>query len=351
MSDWIKCQVSNLWRNRVSGRYYARTEVREANGKVRDVWKSLQTDKQSVAKLKLPAALARIRAKAALARSDLTLGEAAEIYLEQKRVRPRRGKMLKPRSLDYRRETVTMLRNTWTGFDQLRVQEVSKLDCLAWSDRARQAYSWTRFNGMLESLKGIFETAIEAQLIEANPAAKIERAPKPKTERFLPSREQFTEILRRLDSHPKRDQARLGIRALAFTSLRPNEARNLAPEDVDLKAGTLLARVTKNGEPRVLQLTDQARDFFEAEGVANVVAALKHSPRRALMTICREMKLPTVTPYTFRRLHLTRLLEEGVDILAVAATAGHRDRGKTLLGHYAKIRPEHVREKVRGVYI
>jgi len=140
------------------------------------------------------------------------------------------------------------------------------------------------------------------------------------------------------------------VRALAFTGLRPVEARNLEAGDIDLAGRTLTARVTKNGEPRRIHLIDQAVEIF-AEDAVGTLAALKTSPKRALISVSRELGLPRLTPYAFRKLHLTRLIEGGVDILSVADAAGHKDRGRTLLGSYTRARPEHVREQVRKVVV
>jgi site-specific recombinase XerD len=63
------------------------------------------------------------------------------------------------------------------------------------------------------------------------------------------------------------------------------------------------------------------------------------------------LKSPNLTPYTFRHLFLTRLIEAGVDIRLAAEEAGHRDRGKTLHGTYAHVRPDYVRERLKSVHL
>jgi integrase len=346
MKGFSKTQYPNLIKNDSSGIYYARTRA----GKGRRIARSLETDLISIARLKLPRVLASIRATAGRLRGgSLTLAECAAVFLERKRVQGHKGRLLKPRSLKYRSETIEMLRRTWPGFDAQRVALVTLADCKAWADRARARYSGTRFNGMVESLRGIFMVALEAGAAEANLALAIPRA-KIVSDKFIPDREQFTEILRRLDSRPERKFAGLCVRGLAFTGLRPNEARHVAEADIDLKAMTLLARVTKNGAARTIDLGNQAVELFESD-MAGVLKAFKKSPRRALNTICRQMKLPGLTPYTFRHLHMTRLLECGVNIEAVASQAGHRDRGVTLLRRYIHPRRESIRKQMRQVVI
>ncbi len=342
MKGFKRTRHPNLLRHEASGNYY----VRARTGEGREVARSLETSVLSVARVKMPRVLAAILAAAGRLRGgNLTLGECAAVYLDRLQTRGR-----KSRSLDYRRETVEMIRRMWPEFDKRPAALVTKSECLAWADRGRRKYSGTRFNGMVESLRGILEIAVEAGAVDSNAARFVERARVKPAVRFIPSRDEFTRILAKLDALTSRRHAALAVRALAFTGLRPVEARNLTAADIDLAKRTLTARVTKNGYPRTIQLTAQAWQLF-ADDLPGTLAALRRSPKKALGSVSRELGLPHISPYTFRHLHLTRLVESGLDIITVAETAGHRDRGRTLLGSYTHARPEHVREQIRKVTI
>lgn len=347
MKGFSKTQYPNLLRNDASGVYYV--QARTGNGGRKAA--SLKTDLLSVAKLRLPLALARVRAEAGrLHGGKLTLAEGAAIYLDNKRKLGRKGKLLKASSIGYREWTIEAIRGLWPGFDETRIAAVTPAMCQDWAKRARAKYSSVQFNGQYQSLHGIFEVAIDLDEIQISPMRRIEPARVVVKEKVIPTREQFTAILLALDSHPKRKFAALSLRALAFTGLRPKEARNLTVEDYDAVNHTLTARVTKNGDPRTIELIAQAVELFEAD-LPGVIAALKKSPKKALNTVCRDLEYQHMSPYFMRHMHLTRLLECGVDIIAAASAAGHRDRGKTLLKHYAKQRPEHVREQIGKVFI
>lgn len=349
---WKKVR-SNLWRNSDSGTYYARADV-VGHAK----WKSLETDVFTVALARLPIKLAAIRARAGRLQSgNLTLAECAAIYLTRKEERGynRKNKSifrpLKPRALDYRKETLAAIQRMWEGFDKTQAGAVKESDCHAFADRMRRKYCATRFNGIIQTLRGILAVAVEMGGIPSNPAAEVGFQEVKTKEKFIPSRDQFTEILRRLDFHPRRKFARLSVRGMAFTGLRPNEARHLEPGDINLAERTLKARETKNGKPRTIQLLDQAVELFETDGAEAVCRAFRKSPRRALNTICREMGLPNLTPYTMRHLHMTALVESGIDIGVAADIAGHQDGGVTLLHHYRHARSEHVRQSIKKVYV
>lgn len=348
MKGFSKTQFPNLIRNDGSGIYYVRTRV----GNGRRVARSLDTDLLSIAKLKLGRVLAELRANAGrVSGGNVTLGECAALFLQRKKLHGRNGRQLAPRAFDYRRETVEAWRRAIPGFDQYRVALLRPEEYQTWVDRVRAKYRWTRFNGMMETMRGVLAEGVVAGALERNPAEKFMRARRPAGGMEIPDPDMFGKILWALDQTQARRWARLSVRGLAFTALRPNEARHVTRADVDLDARTIRARVTKNGEPRTVNLSDQAAEFFAAEGVDQVLAAWKKSPRKALATIARELKIQRLVPYTFRHLHLTRLLESGVDILAAAAAAGHRDRGRTLLGSYAHARPEHVRAVMKKVVI
>ena len=81
-SRWQKTPVANLVRHIQSGNYYARIRVR---GKL--IWKSLKTDRISVAKLRLgdfhKEERQRAAAHKAVARGKMTFGAALETYRER----------------------------------------------------------------------------------------------------------------------------------------------------------------------------------------------------------------------------------------------------------------------------
>lgn len=340
VSKWQKTRIQNLMRLRVSGVYYLRVRI---GG--REVWRSLQTCEETVARARLQRQLVTLRAAAGTIPAALTLGGCAEVYLQRCQ-----AKGIKPRSLHYRAETIDMIRRTWPGFDDLRATRLNEGLCLEWAQRARARYSTTRYNGMIESLRGIVNVAMTAHAIERDPMANVPRLRVNLPKRWLPSREEFTALLAGFDSLKSRSRAGLYVRGLAFTGVRPDEARNASAEDFDAEKGTLLVRITKNSRPRLITLIPQAREFFDAHW-QELLPAWKIYPKRSLKTVCRELGFPALRPSDFRKLFSTRLLECGVDILATAEMVGHQDRGVTLLKHYAATRPEHVRNQMRSVTI
>jgi integrase len=357
MNTW-KTIKENLRRNVDSGIYYAVVKI-----KGKTIWRTLETDLRTLADFRLPGALAKIQASKGAANSpNVTLGQCAEVYLLRKkergyRRRNRQGieqaksKPLKERSMDYRNETVEALKRCWKGFDAQPAALVTEVMCHTIADVIRkEEYSASRFNGMIQSLRGIMDIAVENGAVRSNPAMSVSFVEIKPADKPIPTREQVTEILRLLDSHPRRTHARLSVRVAMFTGLRPNEARHLQKQDIDLVAGTLTARETKNGKPRTIQLIGQAIELFQAEGVDEVIAALKKDPRRTIRTI-GDLIGVKMSPYTMRYLHATALVEAGVDLPTAARILGHQDHGATLARHYFQSRSEHLKAQLKKVII
>jgi integrase len=319
-----------------SGTYYMRARV---GGKI--IRRSLKTKVESIAVRLLSRMLKEERDRHGRNKSGKqSVGDAASLYLAAVAAKPD----IKPRSVDYRRETWEMLKRTWPGLDVAIASDVSREDCEAWAARARQKYSPTRFNGCLETLRGAFAQAVKSGSCIENPASHIPRSKIPLLAPKMPSNKEFEEMLKDFDKNPRRALSGLTVRLLAFTGLRINELKNLQPEDIDLDNKWITARVTKNGEVRKVPIMAAAveplKDFLEC-------GHLPH-PRRSLGTVSKAIGLE-LTPHDLRHLFATRCLESGVDVKTVAEWLGHRDGGALLLKRYAHLRDEHSQKMSRKV--
>lgn len=331
MKGFSKTRIPNLRRNDRSGRYYAFT--RAGRG---EVGKTLGTTVESIAKLRLTGKLAEIRARAGRTTTGaMTLETCAAIYLDKRTTR--RNRALKPRSLDYRVECIKALRRTFPDFAKRGMEKIKVPDCKLWADRLTQTagtrYSGTRFNGMLQALRGLFAVAIEAQVCDTNPALAIPLAEVRPKIRHTPDQDLFGKILMKLDELPSRAYAAKSIRAYAFTGMRSEEARWVTKSDIDIRRRTLIARKTKNGLERTIPLIRQALELFE-DDLEAVLAALQKSPRRALRTVCRELKIKKLTPHDLRSLFSQRMDDAGVSLKSGALVLGHQDGGVTRMRNY-----------------
>ena len=122
----VATSFANLVRYALSGAYYARFRLR---GKL--VWKSLDTDRVSVAQLRLADLLKEQRHLATRQQEQnggkMTVGGALDIVLERIQGNPAR----KPRTKLNRAERIHALKRFWPGLEDIDVRNVKKSECLA----------------------------------------------------------------------------------------------------------------------------------------------------------------------------------------------------------------------------
>jgi integrase len=342
-SRFVKTRYANLVKDQVSGKYHARAKV---GGRL--IRKSLKTGSIEVAKRKLDDLLAQERARRNIHGAEVDgwrMGRLADCWMAELKA----DKDLKPRTVEYREETLAIIRKTWPGFDVARPMDISPGECRDWAKRLGKKYSGSRFNGCVESLRAIFRLAQDQGSVATNPALLVERKAVKRKVRNLPSISKFRELLGQLKKTPWRRRASALVRFLVFSGARPAAALMVVPADVDLKANTLrLPPIKHQHEPLVLPMSKELR------GVVKELLADSSGPnepllptktcRKALKMACRELNLPRLTHYDLRHLFTTHLLENGVAPAVVAALRGDKDGGAMLLKTYFHAREEAKRK-------
>jgi hypothetical protein len=141
-----RSKVSHLYLDTVTKVYYARA----SNAQGRDCWRSLETKLFSVAKARLTEKIAQIQAgKNSGLHQGMELqsfGQAAAVYFG----RVKADVTLKPRSINYRRETIEALQRSWPGLAQRRMTGISADECSQWACAYQQEISAGRFNSKQE---------------------------------------------------------------------------------------------------------------------------------------------------------------------------------------------------------
>ena len=139
------------------------------------VWKSLKTATFSVAKQRLPDTLrdhrSKIESLTAFAEGKMTVGNAADVYLQKIRA----SILLKPRSKEYRELMMDFIRRSWPSLFETEVRKVSPRDCELWLSRYQQRYSPSVINNSIGTLRAIFDQAIGCGARSNNLAAGLSR--------------------------------------------------------------------------------------------------------------------------------------------------------------------------------
>jgi integrase len=164
------------------------------------------------------------------------------------------------------------------------------------------------------------------------------------------------EIARLIDYDPPGASARLKARdramvyLLASTGARRTEVAHVDLPHLDLPHGEVRLEVTKNGQPRTAWLHPSAvagaREWLElrGEGAGTVLVPLSRTGRpltdrrlsphqmwKVLRARSQACGIGPVTPHDLRRFVVSRLLEEGHDLLLVSRLVGHSDPSVTKL--------------------
>jgi integrase len=361
MQTWAKTKIQCLVRNTHSGVYYARARV---NGKLH--WKSLETDSSTVAKAKLPKALADLgrKAKKAVKSCIATFGDAAKLYLENTDARVD----CKPTTKHYWRQIVDALFVSWPELRNTKLERVSETDCRDWAAKYKEQVSPTRFNNTVDCLRTILTLGIKAGVFHDNPAAEIGKAKVRGKQLELPSREQFAEMVKSVRMAGAWCSRQCGdlIEFLAFTGCRVSEAGFITWNDVDLAAGTIWihgdpATGTKNWDrrqipviPALARLLNDLRDSPrmvrdpQRRGGEKYVLAVTEC-QKAIDAACTKLGIKRITHHDLRHIFATVCIESGVDIPTVSRWLGHKDGGALAMKTYGHLRSEHSQQMAAKV--
>ncbi len=155
-----------------------------------------------------------------------------------------------------------------------------------------------------------------------------------------------TEIGKLLDALPPERAAVVAL-ILATSATYPSELARLEPDDVDMKAWTVLLRGTKrHTRYRVVPIVSYARPW--------VKLAVPHLPlrpwtnvRRDLDAACESAGIPRCSPNDLRRTTATLLRAHGVEPSLIAAVLGHVD-SRMVERVYGRLTPDQLAPLLDG---
>jgi integrase len=263
---WQKTKTANLIRNVSSGNYYARFRVK---GKL--VWRCLDTDRISVATIRLADELKKERQKAgsgmAVAHGRMTVGDAVAVYRQRLQGSPQ----LKAKTKSYHEQRLSTILKSWPGLEKLDMAKITKTDCLNWAAKFGQEQAPSTFNHSLGILRQVFEIAVESGARYDNPANSIKRVRERLQKLRLPEREQFDRFIKEIETsgsgHAK-PCANL-VRFLAYGGFRITEARCITWADCDYEKESITVRGepetgTKGaGDPRTVPMIPEMKQLLK----------------------------------------------------------------------------------------
>jgi integrase len=358
---WQKTQYSNVVRHVPSGAYYARLRVK---GKL--IWRSLKTDKISIAKQRLADVEAKEQKKSesgfVQAKDKILIRHCVEAY-RQKGFRPAKprnkkdAKPLKPAAVAYYVQRVHALCESWPGFEELEIKYVTEKQCSEWADKARTEMAGTVFNHTLGILRNIFEFGIQAGARYNNPASGIMRESECGKLLVLPDDNTFRRFVSEIEnsgsgfSKPCADL----VRFMAFGGFRKTEAANITWADCDF----IKKRITLRGDSETGLKGRNKGEVREVPMIQDMQKLLgriqserpNEAPEHTVMLVreCQKamnraasvVKMHRLTHHDLRHLFATRCIESGVDIPTVSRWLGHKDGGALAMKVYGHLRNQH----------
>ena len=361
-SRWQKTPVANLVRNVQSGNYYARIRVR---GKL--IWKSLKTDRISVAKLRLSDFHKEERQRAAVhtavARGKMTFGDALADYKQQRENDPN----IKPGTKEYDSYRIKALLKSWPDLEKKDVGKISASECRSWSEKNAKKSSSSSHNHTVSILRRVFKIAIEAGARYDNPALAAKWVKEhTKKQIKLPESGQLEMLVKEIENSGSgfaKPAAEL-VQFLAYGGFRKGEAANITWADCDFKRGKIILRgdpVTglkrrRAGEFREVPMISEMRKLLEQiqakrsdEPQTEKVMRVSEC-KKSITTACKKLEIPRFTHHDLRHLFATRCIESGVDIPTVSRWLGHKDGGALAMKTYGHLRDEHSTTMAQKVF-
>jgi len=263
-----------------------------------------------------------------------------------------------------------------------RLDQVTAWDIESWrSKRHKDGLSASTSNRYIGTLKAMFNRAVEWEIIDKNPIAKVKKQKSDSRAiiRYLsPDEEQrLRAALRSRDrrlakSNPfyadgrfTRLEAILGgfpdhvhpmVLLLMNTGMRRGEMFNLRWQDVDFnnKRITVVGNTSKTGQTRYIPLNDEAfrvLDIWQRQTKrqSGHVFVGKNGQRftnidKAWKVLLRDAKIHDFRMHDLRHHFASRLVSAGVDLNSVRELLGHTDIKMTL--RYAHLAPAHLSDAV-----
>lgn len=335
-----------LYRYPNTGTYYA---LVKRHGK--QFRKSLKTTDRQLADRKLADFRSKIgRLGNATRDRGITFMELAKDWFDAAKTR------VKPSSA---RSMDLSIRQLNKHFGTLQVRNITTADCHGWEKKRGASISASTFNHDRTVLVAVLNFGMREGLLLDNPALSIARRKLPKGKMVIPTKEQFSLLVKTIRSADCRAWTAADlIELLAYSGMRLSEATSLTWGEVDFERSQFVVtggiKGTKNHEARAVPLFPAMRSLLERikseaknpVGPNDRIIPTGHA-RKAMSTACKKASLPHFHHHLFRHFFVSQAIEAGVDFKTIAAWVGHKDGGVLVAKTYGHLRDVHSAEMAK----
>lgn len=225
-------------------------------------------------------------------------------------------------------------------FGDIRADKIRPVDIYEYLNHEDKEFSPGTKNKHLTAMNMIYREARKAAKIPAlllNPCRGVEYLKEPEGRIPYLTTEEELQILREIKYRKYVDYADhylIGV----LTGMRKGEQFGLAWPEVDLDRARVKLSMTKNGDPRIVDLSPRALECFirlwDARGkrktdqdavfVSDHQSLAYKDPRMWFNAICEDLKLEDVTWHVLRHTFISRLVMSGKPLTLVQKLAGHK---------------------------
>jgi integrase len=328
--------ATGLYRSVTSGIYFAHVRI---HGKL--FRESLHTSDRKTAQRKL-ADLRRAKSRIDPAAGRVTLAEICSRY---------EGTLghLSKSSIKAKRGILRRLKTEWPQGTAQSITSIKTSDCETWLGRQAKRVGRSHYNACLQVLREVLTLAVRDRIIADNPIGHLTYLKREQPIRQTPSWEEFRAIVDDIREQPFNADAQDSadfVEFIGLAGLGQAETAALTWGDIDFEKAHLTTFRHKTRTGFTVPLFPQLRPFLDRLNGAGThspserVFAIKDA-KKAIAGACERLGLPRYTHRSFRRMLITRAIENGVDIKVIAQWQGHKDGGKLILDTYSHVNPVH----------
>jgi integrase len=330
-----------VFKDRATGKWYARVTVTDTNGKRRNIKKTAETKGEASNLLKKISANLEARGVESIEIDRLTFKDLAEKYSEFK-VKPAeyRGER-KIAGLRSARTVASRITSLLDYFGKMKLRSITlgeierfKAKRLNTKTKIGKERTVAAVNRELEILRAMLKYARNEGWIDYTPFERastpvISKADETKRDRVLSREEEARLLLACADDTP-RPHLRPLIIAAVDTGMRKGELLTLTWGDVDLPARVIRLRAlnTKTAKAREVPISSrlaielgklQSKDSVDPAGKVFAIKKIQ----RCWDTACRLAEIENLRFHDLRHTFATRLVQAGFPLVEVAQLLGH----------------------------
>ena len=222
-----------------------------------------------------------------------------------------------------------------------------------WKSKRLGQINPVTFNIELRTLKSIMNVGLRWRYVDTNPFDQISKL-KVEERRLYMTPVELKRFFKALEvelgsTEGESRKIRITLLAEYFefllnTGLRREEALKLQQCDINLEQNAVYIRTAKDKEARVVPLTTRARSILVSLDSSLFSSLTKSYVTHGFAEIARKARLSGFKLHSLRHSFATRLIDLGVDVLAVSKILGHSDIRTTMI--YSKVRLETMKNAV-----